>query len=274
MTRHHSHEIEIQAPVEAVWRALTDAATLTNWGPEQARIDARLGGTCWRSVGDGFATSYTIEAFEPAQHLRLARRPPAAGGPPDGVQRQWGVGFPEPLVEEYELVPLADQTLVRLTIDGIPDDRTYDDAFDGLRRVAEVELRQLQHYLTQHPGATRSITGLRCRAGLEPGEAWTRTVGPRALAISGQPGERYATTTARNTQLVGELWVYAAGAQLVATIENLGDALLMVSVAEQGPDSLVYVALSTWDMPPHARDALKADWTAILTTALAPAIVA
>ena len=48
LTRTIEKELEIDAPIEAVWKALTDAEELTNWFPLEARVKPGVGGSIWR----------------------------------------------------------------------------------------------------------------------------------------------------------------------------------------------------------------------------------
>ena len=75
-TRSQEHEIEIDAPIDAVWKALTDAEQLTNWLSEEARVVPGEGGTVWVSWGEGQAGETRIEGWEPGRRLRLVQMPP------------------------------------------------------------------------------------------------------------------------------------------------------------------------------------------------------
>ena len=44
-------EIELNAPVEAVWMALTDGKELARWFPLEARVTPGVGGEVFLSVG-------------------------------------------------------------------------------------------------------------------------------------------------------------------------------------------------------------------------------
>ena len=48
-TRSITKEVRIDAPVEAVWKALTDAAELTRWWPLDAKVKPGPGGFIWMS---------------------------------------------------------------------------------------------------------------------------------------------------------------------------------------------------------------------------------
>src|SRR5688572_30253431 len=86
-TRNIVQEIEIDAPVEAVWKALTDAQELTGWLCEEARVTPNEGGSFWVSWGEGQAGESRIESWEPGRRLLLRNLPPdskeGAGSPYD-----------------------------------------------------------------------------------------------------------------------------------------------------------------------------------------------
>jgi uncharacterized protein YndB with AHSA1/START domain len=58
-------ELEIHSPVEAVWRALTDAAELENWFPPAACVEEGAGGSIELIRDDQMKTRMPIEIWEP-----------------------------------------------------------------------------------------------------------------------------------------------------------------------------------------------------------------
>ena len=50
-TRTQQHEIVIDAPLEAVWKAITDAEELTRWFVEEAKVVPGVGGTIEHLLG-------------------------------------------------------------------------------------------------------------------------------------------------------------------------------------------------------------------------------
>ena len=70
-TRQQTHEIVIDAPIEAVWKAITDGEELTRWFVEEASVEPGVGGTITISWGGGDKGESRIEAWEPNQRLRL-----------------------------------------------------------------------------------------------------------------------------------------------------------------------------------------------------------
>ena len=66
-TRQQTHEIVIDAPIEAVWKAITDGEELTRWFVEEATVEPGVGGTITISWGGGDEGESRIEAWEPNQ---------------------------------------------------------------------------------------------------------------------------------------------------------------------------------------------------------------
>src|SRR5262245_13668170 len=62
--------IDIDAPVNAVWRALVDPVELKRWFPLDARVTPGIGGSVWMQWSDGSGEGGPIEIWEPERHLR------------------------------------------------------------------------------------------------------------------------------------------------------------------------------------------------------------
>jgi uncharacterized protein YndB with AHSA1/START domain len=71
--------ITIDAPVEAVWKALTDAERITRWFAPEARVTPGAGGSIWMSWGPGFEGDAKITIWDEHRHLRTedAKKPMA-----------------------------------------------------------------------------------------------------------------------------------------------------------------------------------------------------
>jgi uncharacterized protein YndB with AHSA1/START domain len=69
-TRSIEMQLEINAPPEAVWKALTDSLKLTRWFPLNAKVKPGVGGSIWVSWGPPFEGESPIQIWEPNKHLR------------------------------------------------------------------------------------------------------------------------------------------------------------------------------------------------------------
>jgi uncharacterized protein YndB with AHSA1/START domain len=57
--------VELDAPLEAVWKALTDGEELSLWFPLPARVTPGAGGSVWMSWGPLWEGEAKIEIREP-----------------------------------------------------------------------------------------------------------------------------------------------------------------------------------------------------------------
>jgi uncharacterized protein YndB with AHSA1/START domain len=150
--------IEIAAPVERVWRALTEAAELERWFPLEARVEPGAEGRIFMSWGGEFEEWSEIRAWDPSHHL----------------QTSWGWGEGHAQVTDYWLESDGGVTRVRVVTSGFPDDADWDDLVEGTRLGWLFELRQLRHYLERHAGQDRRAAYIRRRVTLDRPEAWRR----------------------------------------------------------------------------------------------------
>lgn len=73
MTDQIERELELPAPPEEVWRALTDPRWLELWLADEVSLELRPGGDASFRIGDELRTGWVEEV-----------RPPAAGAPGEG----------------------------------------------------------------------------------------------------------------------------------------------------------------------------------------------
>lgn len=78
MNEQRSHEtvVEIAAPAEAVWKAISEADEIMRWFAPQAKVEpgpdgSMVGGTMWLSWGAGVEGTSRIEIWEPGKRLRM-----------------------------------------------------------------------------------------------------------------------------------------------------------------------------------------------------------
>jgi uncharacterized protein YndB with AHSA1/START domain len=64
-----THEIEIDAPPEAVWKAISNGEEMTRWYAEEARVEPGAGGKHWISWGEGQEVAAQNLAWEPGRRL-------------------------------------------------------------------------------------------------------------------------------------------------------------------------------------------------------------
>lgn len=160
-TRSARGQVEIDAPVERVWRALTEAAELERWFPLDARVTPGEGGAVWMSWRNEYAAESKILEWDPPHRLVTS----------------WGWHEEDVAPAqrtEYVLEGKGGRTLVRVTTSGFPTDPSWDGWVEGTVRGWRFELTSLKHYLEHHDGSDRGVIYLRRRIELPADEAWRR----------------------------------------------------------------------------------------------------
>ena len=80
-TRGYAHRVDIRADIDEVWKSLTEPERLARWCAQQARVDAREGGSYWLRVDAGLTREAHIDVFQPPRRLRLIYLPMLILGP-------------------------------------------------------------------------------------------------------------------------------------------------------------------------------------------------
>src|SRR5260370_12266468 len=70
--RAHETVTEIDAPIEEVWKALTEASEIARWFAPKMTVEPGVGGFVLADWGPGLEWKTAIEVWEPNRHLRLA----------------------------------------------------------------------------------------------------------------------------------------------------------------------------------------------------------
>lgn len=241
-------ELTIDAPPEAVWNALTDAAELTRWFPLDARVEPGVGGKVWLSWGKGLEGSSEISIWEPGVRLRTV----------ESAERPWSAeedardpGGPREIAVDYHLQGRQGQTVLRLVHSGFGRGADWDDEFDSISNGWKFELRSLRHYLMHHRGRERRVGLVRRRLALGSEHAMQRILGVEGLASSGRvlglgEGDGYEATDVFGIARRGRIVVPAGPAQFAATVADQDDALLRVMCERLGGHLELWLWLSDW----------------------------
>ncbi len=250
--------IEIDAPVEAVWKALTDGEELARWFPLAARVTPGQGGEIWMSWGPPWEGASQIEVWEPQRRLQTRSF---------FDQRAAAV--------EYTLEAAGGKTRLRLVHSGFEVKSDWDrEHFEGTRRGWRYELRSLRHYLERHPGEKRQVAWVKTPAAVGAGEAWRRLLGAEGFgrhgAVEGlREGETYSLRSATGETFEGRVVIHDPPQEFAGTVQGMNDALLALRTHEiAGPEAPAgheaYVWLSAYGLPQGDIDAFRTRWRALL----------
>src|SRR5262245_30392744 len=164
-TRGHSHELEIEASPETVWKAITDPEELAKWFPISAK--ARLGprGSLKYQWVHEFTAALDILQSDPPRHLRTTWMEAVMPAESTADERRR-------VAVDWFVDGSKGKTALRLVHSGFGADASWEDEFDGTRRGWTYELRSLRHYLERHRGVPRRSFWVRAPFAGEPRAAW------------------------------------------------------------------------------------------------------
>ena len=259
-------EIEIEADIDAVWKALTDAQELMRWFPLDARSTPEPGGSIWYSWGPPYEGESQIEIWDPPHRLRLLDQ--WAGGAPEGHAREVEPGVPARVAMDFTLETEGCKTILRLVHSGFGAGAEWDDEFEGTRRGWDQELRGLKHYLEHHLGHDRKSVWARIKVELSREEAWQRIAGKDGLNLPAlKEGDAFDVTTSNGERLQGRVVLYHPGSDFLAVLENWNDAFLRVSVERSSrprPHAEPNLWLSTYGLLNAQVMSFQISWTRLL----------
>lgn len=249
-TRGREHRIEIHAPLEEVWRALTEADEIVRWFAPEAEVEAREGGRYWVSWGEGMAATSRIETIEPPRRLRLVHE---------------SEGFSEldpPVVEEYLLESRGDVTVLRLVQSGIPASADWDDFYEDTGRGWKMFFVGLRHYLERHPGRPRENIIFMQPVRVPADEAWRILTGAGGL-VSEAPldgsyvGQRLTLAPEPDRELQAKVLLCEPPHTLTMTVADLEDSFLALDLERIDGKTFLYFNLSMFRVPEAERHDLR-----------------
>ena len=270
-------QLEIAAPVEAVWKALTDPAELVRWFPLEARVTPGPGGSIRWSWGKPIVADSRIEIWEPNRRLR-AVEVTALGDHLEGeptARKQSASPAARARVLDFTLESREGKTLLRLVHSGFTSGSDWEDElYYGVCRGWQFELRSLKHYLERHRGEERIVAWARAEYSLSYAEAWKRLMSPSGLLSSGsleglKEGDRYSVRAATGDTFTGIVQINDPGMQFSGTVENRNNALFRMEFTPCSAAREAIVWLSAYGVPRAEVTAFEERWNKLLKQVLA-----
>jgi uncharacterized protein YndB with AHSA1/START domain len=248
-TRAFRMALDIDAPADAVWRALTDAEELVRWFPTDARVTPGQGGTMFWSWGKAWDWETRIDAWEPGRLLRLVQDD---AQPYDAQGRMLPAGQAEParIAIEFTLETHQGKTRLRMVHSGFGQGAAWDDELEGITEGWQAELRSLRHYLQRHRGQNRVFKLAWVTTGLSREEAWARLLGPGGFRVEpAQPveGRPYDVVAPGGQRFSGNVELYLPRQTMAGTVRELDDGWFrLLTWSVPGGDTGVWAGLATY----------------------------
>lgn len=263
-------QIELSAPAEVVWKALTDAKELVRWLPLEARVKPGKGGSMWLSWGEPVVEQSRIVAWEPNRLLRTREIRPF--GAPFEPRQARGGGT---RVLDFLLEPLKGKTLLHFEHSGFAGGSSgLADFKRNLAACWRFQLGALQHYVERHLGDSRTVSWARAVSnGRSFQQTWKRVAGPQGILRSGsleglRKGDRYSIRAANGDRFTGVVVDYERGKQFAGTVANMNDSLLRVVLDHCAGRPEAAVWLASYGAKHPAANLFEHRWTHLLQNVL------
>jgi uncharacterized protein YndB with AHSA1/START domain len=246
----------INAPPDAVWRALTDADALIQWFPLEARVKPGVGGTIFTSWKNENQWESPIAIWEPNRRLRVLWCP--AETPESEL---FGV--------DYFLHAQEDGTTVlRLVHFGFAEGPPWDEMYDGVSRGWDHMVWQLRNYLERHRTERRSNIYVGATIDeKDRDEVWARFFSrdglfPDPSLPRAEPGRPFSLRLSTGDQATGVVRRLVPGKDFSAKIDSLGDAILNVQIhrCHGGPGFKLQVSLSSFGLDTTRAEQMTWAW--------------
>jgi uncharacterized protein YndB with AHSA1/START domain len=131
--RSFAYRVDIDVPVERVWRAFTDSRVLARWAADEASITPREKGRMRVLFGDDVELDAHIDVLLTPQRIRLILLPTPGMPSKDAV-----------IVEDFLFERAKASTVVRLLSSGVPAAPVWVTYYLNKRRYWELALTRLK----------------------------------------------------------------------------------------------------------------------------------
>jgi uncharacterized protein YndB with AHSA1/START domain len=243
--RRLEREIEVNASIADVWKALTDANELARWFPLEARVTPGLGGKFFVSWGPDCEGEAEILAWEP--------------------EKKFAWKDPMGLVE-WTLESRGGKTIVRLLQSGFLGNADWENEwFDSTSYGWDFMLLSLQVALERHRGIARQVAWPRLKVTVSREDAYRKLLTAGALFTQDptaalKPGEAYSLATTTGESYSGRVEFVREPRGFCLAIHELNDALLWLTI-EGAPGSIeVQAWLSAFAVVPARVEGFGKDW--------------
>jgi len=254
--RQFTRELVINAPKEAVWKALSDAVEVCQWFAPEAVISGPVGGEVrWKWTNE-IVWQQTITTWDVGERLVTTY----------DSEVDNGIGGKVPLFMDFQLQSNRDgsTTTLRLIHSGFGPEADFDSEYDGISHGWFIELRSLQLYLEKHLGQQRQLCWIQAEFGMGSDEAWQRLTGSNGLNCAAgllnlQTGDRFNFTTADGDFFTGEVYKNTPHS-FVGIVENWDYSFLRIEVETCSSTNQLWLWHATYGQDQNKVDAITYRW--------------
>lgn len=251
LTRSTRFEIDVDAPAEAVWSALTDARELARWFPTRAEVVPGPGGSvlwAWGESRDGaWDWRHRIGTWEPPRRLALVQDVPQRFDADGNAVEDRSTG--EPMKLDFSLAERSGGTRVTLVHSGFGHGPAWDDELEATSAGWRCELSALKLYLERHRGKDRRVGWATASTALRQEEVWRRLLSPDGLGVDADRLERgfpFRAVAATGDLFSGRFDQVVPGRDLSGELDGVDGGVLRVSTHRAGGRTGMFVWLSSY----------------------------
>ena len=172
-TRSIDLSVEIDAPPEAVWEAISDGDRLASWFAPFASVEPGEGGSVTVAWEEGGEWSSRIAVWQPDRHLRLVDELPEDA---DGAGVEMAL--------DYHLEARDGTMVLHLVNSGLPAGEESDEFVHMMTNGWRFFLWNLKHVVERHPGVSRTMISARPWVRGSREDVWERLFSEEGLGVA------------------------------------------------------------------------------------------
>ncbi len=221
--------VDVDAPIEAAWKALTEAEGLANWFSPIAKVSGPgLNSEVTVAWSEEMASTARVDAWEPNRRVRWIN---------EGM-----MGPGTTLAMDFHLETAGGKTRIRLVQSGFGESEGWDGFFEGTRTGWVYFLYNLRLYLDTHQGRTRRMISERIQVTAPRATAWkhiaSAVTGLAPAAVNGlAAGDRVRVAFDGGPEAIGVVEMVVAGNALAIRLSELTDSVLFIELEGGPPES-------------------------------------
>ena len=168
--------VDIDAPIEAAWKAITEGPGIANWFAPVAEVSATgVGATVKAGWSEEMMITSTVVAWEPLKHVGW-------------LDESGWMGSGTSLALDYYLSTENGKTRVRLVQSAFGASEGWDDLFDSIETGWIYFLQNLRIYVEKLQGRTRRMITERIQVEMPRQLFWRHLLSDAGGLVIGAPG--------------------------------------------------------------------------------------
>lgn len=264
--------IELNVPVDKVWKALTDADEIVKWFSTHAEVKPGAGGSMFLGWSDNYIGENKIEIWKENSHLRAVTVVESTEIKEDETlsEEESSERPNRPLTWDYYLEDKGNSTVLRIVTSGFGEGPEWDDEYNAIYRGWGLFVLNLKHFLEFHPYEESRHSWLQIPFTISVKEAWKRLMSPQGMCAKGnidcsQPDGPYTVVTANGEEMEGMINLCHPGEDLALSLENMNDSLFRISLMDWYGNRHAGVTILAYGMTKKAFSNYCDSWTSFLT---------